>query len=66
MIALMGLVDGWRTYVVVAEEVDVAWMIVGWSSGVGEVNQSVLSGELLSCAWVSGKSCARRTEFENV
>ena len=54
--------EGWKTYVVVAEKVDIAWVFIGGSSRVGEVNQSVLSTEFLCCTWISGKSCPGGTE----
>ena len=54
------------TYVVVAEKVDVAWVIVSGNGGVGEVNQSVLSGELFGRAWIPRESSARRAQFGGV
>jgi len=51
------------TYVVVAEEIDITRMIIGWGCGVREVDQSILGGELFGCARVSREPCAGRAEF---
>lgn len=55
-----------ETYVVVTEKVDVTRVVISGGSGVGEVNQSILSSELFGCTWIPRESCARRTEFRGV
>jgi hypothetical protein len=57
------IIDIQETHVVVAEEVNVAWVFFGGNGRVWEVDQSVLSSEFLGRTWVPGESCPGGAEF---